>query len=503
MRSFINAAVLTGCVLTSSLAIAQKPKKATSKTPALPEFQLKTEDPGVHVRFLAADEMLGRRTGEITNNVAARYIAEQYRRLGLKPAGTQADYLQAVALERVASDNKGLLVYGSDSLKVKQHFILLSGEKATFAHTPVVFAAYGTEADYQGLDVKGKIVVAQFGTAEAKNPQEGFDLSEKKVKWAADKGAAALIEVLPPQLPWQIVVRYFAGDRVRVASEKSEKPAMPHLWIGGTASKGFNRDHVKEISGETPGQDKVPVRSFNVAAVLEGTDPALKNEYVVLSAHFDHVGTGKNGGGNFTAADSIFNGTRDNAFGTAAVLEAAKTLSLVKPKRSVLFLNFTGEEMGLLGSKYYAENPLVPMKSCIFNLNSDGAGYNDTTLVTVIGLERTGAKAEIEAAAKAFGLRVNEDPAPEQGLFDRSDNVSFAAKGVPAPTITPGFNKFDDKIYKYYHQVSDNPDTISYDYLLKFCQTYAYAARLIANLPARPQWSKGDKYEPAAQQLYK
>jgi Zn-dependent M28 family amino/carboxypeptidase len=135
-------------------------------------------------------------------------------------------------------------------------------------------------------------------------------------------------------------------------------------------------------------------------------------------------------------------------------------------------------------------------------MNSDGAGYNDTTIVSVMGLERTGAKVEIETASKAFGLGVFADPSPEQGLFDRSDNVSFAKEGIPAPTFTPGFKEFTGDIMKYYHQVSDNPETIDFNYLLKFSQAYTYATRLIADRKVAPQWSAGDKYEPAAKKLY-
>jgi len=243
--------------------------------------------------------------------------------------------------------------------------------------------------------------------------------------------------------------------------------------------------------------------SMNVAGVIEGTDPKLKEEYIILSAHFDHVGVGKQGGPNYPATDSIFNGARDNAFGTVGLLTAAKALSQQHPKRSVLVLALTGEEVGLLGSRYYAENPLIPLKQTIFDLNIDGAGYNDTTIVSVIGLERTGAKAEIEAGAKAFGLGVFAEPAPEQGLFDRSDNVSFAAKGVPAPTFSPGFKSFDEAIGKYYHQAIDNPESIDFGYLTRFCQAFAHTARLIADRPTRPMWSAGDKYEAAAKELYK
>ena len=145
---------------------------------------------------------------------------------------------------------------------------------------------------------------------------------------------------------------------------------------------------------------------------------------------------------------------------------------------------------------------MVPLKQTIFNLNTDGAGYNDTTIVSVIGLERTGAKAEIEAGAKAAGLGVFGEPAPEQGLFDRSDNVSFAAKGIPAPTFSPGFKTFDEAIGKYYHQAIDNPESLDFGYVHKFCQAYAHTARLIADRPTRPQWSVGDKYEAAGKTLY-
>jgi Zn-dependent M28 family amino/carboxypeptidase len=244
------------------------------------------------------------------------------------------------------------------------------------------------------------------------------------------------------------------------------------------------------------------VNGYNVVGYIEGTDAKLKDEYVLLTAHYDHIGVGKQGGQPYTAEDSIFNGARDNAFGTVALLSAAEALAKTPPKRSVLIVALTGEEVGLLGSKYYASHPILPLERCIFNFNSDGAGYTNTGIVGVIGLDRTGARAEIETASKAFGLGVFADPAPEQGLFDRSDNVSFAAKGIPAPTFSPGFSKFDEELMKNYHQVSDNPETIDFDYLLKFCQAYTYGARLIADRAQAPQWIQGDKYEQVGKKLY-
>ena len=134
-------------------------------------------------------------------------------------------------------------------------------------------------------------------------------------------------------------------------------------------------------------------------------------------------------------------------------------------------------------------------------MNCDGGGYNDTTKVTIVGFNRTDVKPEIEKAAAAFGLTAIDDPAPEQELFDRSDNVSFAAKGIPAPTFSPGFTKFDADIGKYYHQAADNPETANMGYLLKYCQVYSHLSRLIADRPTKPKWIAGDKYEKAFNEL--
>jgi Zn-dependent M28 family amino/carboxypeptidase len=156
----------------------------------------------------------------------------------------------------------------------------------------------------------------------------------------------------------------------------------------------------------------------------------------------------------------------------------------------------------MLGSRYYAENPLVPLKQCVFNLNSDGAGYNDSTKVTIIGLNRTDAEGEIVTASKAFGIEAINDPVPEQNLFDRSDNVSLAVKGIPAPNMSPGLTAFDAEIGKYYHQAADNPENVSMGYLTKFCKVYIYSARLIANKATATKWKSGDKYEKVGQELY-
>jgi Zn-dependent M28 family amino/carboxypeptidase len=201
-------------------------------------------------------------------------------------------------------------------------------------------------------------------------------------------------------------------------------------------------------------------------------------------------------------ADSIFNGARDNGIGTSAMLTTAEFFAKNPQKRSIVFLACNAEEVGLLGSKYYAENPWFPLNKAIFNFNNDGAGYNDTSLITIFGLNRSTAGANIAKATEKFGLLAIEDPAPEQNLFDRSDNVSFAAKGIPAITFSQGFRAFDADIMKYYHQPGDDPNSLDYGYLYKYNKAYVYATWLLINMDEKPFWIPGDKYEEQGKKLY-
>jgi Zn-dependent M28 family amino/carboxypeptidase len=223
----------------------------------------------------------------------------------------------------------------------------------------------------------------------------------------------------------------------------------------------------------------------------------LKNEWIIISAHYDHVGVKKN-----ATADSIYNGARDNALGTVALLQAAKFFGKNQPKRSILFLAVTAEEKGLLGSEWYSNHPLIPLKQTVFNFNCDGAGYNDTTIVTLIDLNRTTADQLLIEGCSAFGLTLKGDPAPEQNLYERSDNVNFAVKGVPAVDMAPGVKAFDQNLFKYYHQPADEVGSLNMRYIEKFHQSFVYSAYLIANAKDRPTWKQGDKFEEAGKKLY-
>ena len=240
------------------------------------------------------------------------------------------------------------------------------------------------------------------------------------------------------------------------------------------------------------------VQSQNVIGIVEGTDPKLKNEYIIYSAHYDHIGTRDPNIEN----DSIYNGARDNAVGTTTVLSMAENLAKYPTKRSALFILFTGEEKGLLGSRYYVENPVLPLEQMVYCFNSDNAGYNDTSIATIVGLSRTTAEQHIIDAAIEFGIKAVDTPTGAEGLFNRSDNVSFARKGIPAPTFSLGFTSFSGDVLKYYHQPADEADSLDYDYLLKFFQSYVLSGRKIGNDPKTPFWVKGDEYENAGKALY-
>ena len=217
--------------------------------------------------------------------------------------------------------------------------------------------------------------------------------------------------------------------------------------------------------------------------VLEGTDPKLKHQYVAISAHYDHLGVGHPIDG-----DSIYNGARDNAIGVVTMLSAARFFSQYRPKRSILFLGFTAEERGLLGSKWYGSHPLIPMNQVVFNFNCDGAGYTDTSFVTVIGIDKSSAGRLIRKACTSAGLQAGTEPVFEKLVFAGTDAFYFINQGIPAVTICPGFHKFDAELFKYYHHPADEVSTLDYNYLMKYFHASVLSVYNVVNAKKSPSW---------------
>jgi len=492
-------------LLISLVAVAQEVEN-------FPEFNLRQKYFEKHLRFLASDELKGRYTGSEGNDIAAYYIAEQLQAYGVKPLGENDSYFQPIEFIKYTPASKGTVNVANTSFENGKNMLCISGKDEDVS-AAAIWLGHGWideekgYDDYRGKDVDGKIVVVASGIPGSQNRSEIALSMAKKRKWATERGAVGLIEIYQLNMPWQFFSNYFGKGKIDLAGQNAlpaHLDTIPHVWVHDVDSV-----LIRQVPGTSPANVSITIEgirkdivvSNNVVGLIAGTDPELKDEYVLLSAHYDHVGVGEQGG-RYTAEDSIFNGARDNGMGTVALLAAAKVLAEVPPLRSVIILALTGEEIGLLGSKYYADNPLVPLRQTIFNLNTDGAGYNDTSAISVIGYGRVGVEEELNQAAEAFGLKIYEDPAREQNLFDRSDNVSFAQKGIPAPTFSPGFDTFDQEIFNYYHQVTDEVDSINWRYLTRFAQAYAYTARLIANKKQRPAWKAGDKYEEAGKKLY-
>lgn len=475
---------------------------------SLPEFHLDREALKAQMYFLASDYLQGRRTGSVGNEIAAEYIAASLEGYGYAPINGDS-YFQNVPLQSVKPPSTAMLKIEDKEFVIGDNLMVMRG-KAADAEGKVVYAGMGwvDEAtghdDYKDLDVKGKIVITIPGVPDNQGQGGIFQGVQQKAEIAAERGAVAIFEIYQLPFPWSAWQNYLGKERIGLKPEKSSPSPIPYGFLN--PEEGFLEEFkaMKKPKGmvKSTGVRVNQINSRNVGGILEGSDPELKDEYMLLTAHFDHVGVGAQGGGAYSPEDSIFNGARDNAFGTISLLSAAKSFAQEKTKRSIIILAVTGEEMGLLGSQYYAEHPLVPLDKTVYNFNTDGGGYNDTSAISIFGMGRTGVDAEIMAGAEAYDLTVIGDPAPEQGLYDRSDNVSFARKGVPALTFSPGFSEFDDVIMKYYHQVTDNPNTIDYDYLKEYCRSFTYIARLIADKADRPFWVEGDKYEAAGKELY-
>lgn len=452
-----------------------------------------------HLYFLAGDDLRGRETGTQEELIAAQYLATQLHSYGVQQVPGADGYFQNVPMIKTIPPNvTSLQVNGVDNPK----FVQVNGNDMIY-DGPAVYVNYGLEEDYAGMDVQGKVIYIKGGSESARSPQDQFGMMELKREIAEKKGAKAVVEFLSinPMI-WQYIEHTFKETQLSLEEGEDEESGFNYLIAldtnGDIASDlGSKRSNFAKL--EVKGGRKDPFIARNVVAMVEGTDPDLKDEFIIYSGHYDHVGVGKPD----ATGDSIFNGARDNVVGITTVLSMAENLAKHPTKRSALFILFTAEEKGLLGSQYYVENPLIPHKQTVFCFNSDNAGYNDTSKVTIVGLNRTTAAADIKVAASAFGLEAIDDPAPEQNLFDRSDNVHFAGAGIPSPTFSMGFTSFSGKLMETYHQPSDNPDTIDYEYLVDFFKSYVLAGRLIANNPKTPFWASGDKYEEAGKELYK
>jgi hypothetical protein len=496
------------------------------------------------MRYLSDDLLEGRGTATRGHLVAAHYMASQFESLGLQPAGDNNTFFQRVPLRKsnldISATTLSLTNAGkSQSLVFGKDFVAEPDPMREIADVdaPVVFVGYGVVApgqnydDYKGIDAKGKIVAMLYGAPN-------FDSSIKahyssftvKAKTAVDHGAVGVIVLVDPVLeqeyPFAKIVRDVPQPHF-LWLDKQGNPGnyFPQLKCGAIlsieavqslfASAPHHADELfalakdgKTISFALPFTAKMRTvtksentESPNVVARLEGSDPTLKSENVVYSAHLDHLGIGAAVDG-----DTIYNGTLDNASGSAALLELARAFASLnpRPKRSILFVNVTGEEAGLLGSEYFAKFPSVPKDSLVANINIDEIlmlwPIKD---VIAFGAEHSSLEKDVTAAAQKYGLTLSPDPFPQEVVFIRSDQYSFVKEGVPSVMLSPGFHSdathdpmklFGEWEEKRYHQPQDdiNQPNLDYNAATTLIDVAFLTGYSVAQAQSRPTWNRPD-----------
>jgi Zn-dependent M28 family amino/carboxypeptidase len=484
--------------------------------------------------YLASDALKGREAGTPEFDQAARYVADQMQKIGLKPAGRNG-YVQPVPLVAYRPRDEGrIALSGSDGKPVGITFgkDYMTGDYAQGANlaveAPLVFVGYGLVApehgrdDYRGLDVKGKIVVAISGAPKFLQTEERayYRSGKIKLKAALDRGAVGFVSIgtLTGErlYPFANSVRQYKswGMTWRRPDGKPFVPVpLPTLAFisvaGAPKILGARADAILKAAetqeGEIKGFDLPlklraelhseikPVDSKNLVGVLPGSDPKLRDEYVVLSAHLDHIGITPP-----VKGDSINNGALDNASGVATTLEVARLLKARPPKRSVLFLIDTAEEKGLIGAEYFARNPTVPLSAITSDVDLDMPIITyEFTDVVAFGADRSSIGPSVRRAAARMNVKLSPDPMPDEGIFTRSDHYRFVEQGVPAVFLATGYANGGKAATEFfmrtnYHKPSDDlKQPIRYDVGAKFARLNADITRELADGP-RPSWNKGD-----------
>ncbi|GAB3782168.1 M20/M25/M40 family metallo-hydrolase [Spirosoma horti] len=483
------------------LAIGTASAQSTAPLPAIPaEAQkvarsVRPEAIEAHMRYLADDKLEGRKPGTKGFELAAQYVEKQFKQLGFLPAGQKGTYRQAVPLRRaqVREDASSMTFVQNGKeqpLTYGKNFILTPnfGKAVSDVSAPVVFVGFGVSApelgydDYKDIDVRGKIVACFNGAPAIFPSNQRAYTGSAKAELAASRGAVGLITF---SLPTDVRARIESNSPrnrqpiYRWTDTKGQSQrTFPQLSVVASlgdstarsiftgASKTF--EEARKAANQSQPQAfplTISVRAHtqtdlsdglvgeNLVGLLPGSDLKLKDEYVVYVSHLDHLGItrpvkGASTPGASTPGDSINNGAHDNASGVAINLEAARLFSSLPkaPRRSILFVAVTGEEMGLLGSDYFASNPTVPKDKIVANLCLDMPFFFHPLLdIVPYGSEHSSMKGAVDAAAQFVGVAIAKDPIPEQAVFMRSDHFSFVRQGIPAIYIKSGSTTGDDR----------------------------------------------------------
>ncbi len=511
--------------------------EATSAAPAIAAERM----PEVDVtrierdaRWLADDAREGRDTGSAGYAAAAEYVAQAMAEAGLEAGGTDG-YLQAVPyLRNQLEEGSTTMVLhradGDTELSYSEDY-LMGGDRVRAAAritAPVVFVGYGIVApelgvnDFDGIDVEGKIVLRFSGAPPnfAADQRAYYSSGIVKAEFAVARGAVGTIEVRThvdrARNAWSRLQR-FAGRPGMSWLSSSGEASRFHPQLEGFATLSDDAaDALFASLGHEPGAflasaedlsyqptelgfeatlsrrtTHQQLESPNVVGVLRGSDPALANEFILYTAHLDHNGIGPAS----ESGDTIYNGFYDNALGVSIMLETARALGAMSPRRSILFVAVSGEEKGLLGADYFAHHPTVPVDAIVANVNLDMAVFLDpVTEVIAFGAEHSSLGEVAAEASRSAGWTLVPDPIPEQVIFVRSDHYMLVRAGIPAIYLAPNFGpNFQTFLSEHYHQPSDQDDLlVEWDAVADFTRVNALIGARVADAAERPRWNDGD-----------
>ncbi|HLL74430.1 MAG TPA: M28 family peptidase [Pyrinomonadaceae bacterium] len=548
-----SAKAFVACVAVIALCVPVASQAQRGASSGISERMLRA-----HIKFLSDDALEGRAPGSRGGELAAKYLAAQLEAVGLRGAGANGSFFQPVSLVGVKAAPDTVLnvsgANGRETFKFGDDFVGFTGAQAESVSLAedLVFVGYGIDApeqkwnDWKGGadDYRGKILVMLVNdppaTAAEPNLFGGKALTyygrwTYKYEEAARRGAAGVILLHTDESAgygWQVVRTSNGSWRFDIARQAGDQTPFLKLrsWMTDAAGRrllklaGQDMDELRRraatreftpvklsLKGEIDLKSELQrVNSNNVAAILDGRDAQLRDEYVIYTAHWDHFGVGEPN----KEGDRIYNGALDNATGCAAVIAVADALAKLppaqRPRRSVLFLFTTAEEQGLLGAEWYAQHPLVPVAKTAANINLDSMNVLGRALdFAPLGYERSTLRQVVEAVAKERGLKVKGDTRPEQGLFFRSDHFPLAKVGIPAVSLKSGnefvgrppeygAQQFDAYNKAHYHQPSDEYRE-SWDLagMIEEIEIALAIGRRVADAPQMPQYNPGDEFAKA------
>jgi Zn-dependent M28 family amino/carboxypeptidase len=503
------ALALAACAAPSSPPAAG-PAPAVTASPSAAGLSLEQAaatitpaDVYARIEFLASDQMRGRNTPSPELELAAAYLVSQYRLMGFQPGGEGGTFYQwwpypqrQLNASEASFDIAG--TSGSTRLQLGRDFFSAGGTAQPIRSAGLVYAGRGADEVFAEGTLRDRIVVV----AIPGGPSRNWRLERNRLRNGAQRaGATAVVYVL--DAPW-------TADSIARYAQTAQNPtrtlggevAYPQFFVGQDAARrmfaaaglsfdeqwraGEGMTRPVSLAGITasaglPQRTLDAGRAPNVIAILPGSDPALRDEYVVLSAHMDHVGVGTPVDG-----DSIYNGADDDASGTTGLLEVAEAMARlgVRPRRSIVFLHVSGEEKGLIGSEWYSDHPTVPLAQMVANVNVDMIARNAADSVVVIGKDYStlGDLANrLDEAHPELNLTLSDDIWPEERFFFRSDHFNFARKEVPSIFFFSG-------VHEDYHRPSDEVEKIDADKAARISRMVLYLVHAIANDPQRPRW---------------